>query len=164
MKDTKKPLTLYQGTDFILITEEGKAMDGLTISQIAKGSNVNIETVRYYEKRGLISEPPRSESGYRMFPKEVIQDIQFIKRAQDIGFTLEEIKKLLLASHNENFRSEDMYQFANHKIQEIDSKINELSHMKSLLEDLAAKCPGSGVPKDQCPIMKNLSKGEIKDG
>ncbi|GAA0463568.1 MerR family transcriptional regulator [Alkalibacillus silvisoli] len=139
-------------------------MNGLTISQIAKGSNVNIETVRYYEKRGLISEPPRTESGYRMFPKEVIQDIQFIKRAQDIGFTLEEIKKLLCASNNENFQSEEMYQFANNKIQEIDSKIHEFIQMKSLLEELAAKCPGSGVPKDQCPIITNLSKGEIEDG
>jgi Hg(II)-responsive transcriptional regulator len=137
-------------------------MNGLTISQIAKASNVNIETVRYYERRGLISEPPRTESGYRMFTKGVIQDIKFIKRAQDLGFTLEEIKKLLSASNDdESFRSEEMYEFATGKIQEIEAKLNEFNNMKSLLEDLAGKCPGSGVPKNQCPIIKNLSEGEI---
>ncbi|MBB6449784.1 MerR family mercuric resistance operon transcriptional regulator [Geomicrobium halophilum] len=139
-------------------------MNGLTISQIAKASNVNIETVRYYEKRGLISEPPRTESGYRMFSEEVIQDIQFIKRAQDIGFTLEEIKTLVIASHNEDFHSEEIYEFAMNKIHEIEKKIHDFNHMKSLLGDLAAKCPGSGVPKDQCPIITNLSKGKIEDG
>lgn len=139
-------------------------MHGLSVSQLANAANINVETVRYYEKRGLISEPPRTESGYRMFPKEVVQDIQFIKRAQDVGFSLEEIKKLLLASNNEDFRSEDMYEFANNKIQEIDSKINKFIHMKSLLVESAANCPGSGVPKDQCPIITNLSKGEIEDG
>ena len=71
-----------------MMTEEGNNMNGLTISQIAKASNVNIETVRYYERRGLISEPPRTESGYRMFHKDVIQDIKFIKRAQDLGFRI----------------------------------------------------------------------------
>jgi DNA-binding transcriptional MerR regulator len=78
-------------------------MEGLTISQVAKASNVNIETIRYYERRGLIPEPPRTNSGYRMFSYEVIRDIQFIKRAQDVGFTLEEIKKLLSASNTEEF-------------------------------------------------------------
>ncbi|MBB6449659.1 MerR family mercuric resistance operon transcriptional regulator [Geomicrobium halophilum] len=139
-------------------------MNGLTISQIAKRSNVNIETVRYYEKRGLISEPPRTESGYRKFPQGVIKDIQFIKRAQDVGFTLEEIKKLLLASNNEDFHSEEVYEFAMNKIQENEKKIHDFNHMKSLLEELAAQCPGSGVPKDQCPIITNLSEGEIEDG
>jgi Hg(II)-responsive transcriptional regulator len=140
-------------------------MNGLTISQIAKASNVSIETVRYYERRGLISEPPRTESGYRMFPKEVIQDIKFIKRAQDLGFTLEEIKKLLSISNDEeSFHSEEIYEFVTGKIQEIEAKIHEFNNIKSLLEDLAAKCPGSGVLKNQCPIIKNLSEGEIKNG
>ncbi|MDQ0219975.1 MerR family transcriptional regulator [Peribacillus cavernae] len=139
-------------------------MTGLTIRQLAKASNVNIETVRYYERRGLISEPPRTESGYRMFPKEVIQDIQFIKRAQDLGFTLEEIKKILSASNNEeSFHSEEMHEFATEKIREIEVKIHKLNNMKSVLEDLTAKCPGSEVPKNQCPIIKNLSEGEIKN-
>ncbi|RED75981.1 MerR family transcriptional regulator [Cohnella phaseoli] len=135
-------------------------MNGLTMSQVAKASNVNIETIRYYERRGLISEPPRTESGYRMFPQHVIQDIEFIKRAQDLGFTLEEIKNLLSASSgDEEFHSEEMHDFASGKIEEIEKKIRDLNEMKVLLEALVEKCPGSGVPKNQCPIMKQLSEG-----
>lgn len=135
-------------------------MIGLTRSQVAKAANVNIETIRYYERRGLISEPPRNDSGYRMFPKEVIQDIEFIKRAQDLGFTLEEIKDLLVASNgDEEFHSEEIHDFAAGKIEEIEKKIRDLNDMKFLLEGLVEKCPGSGVPKDQCPIMKKLSEG-----
>lgn len=135
-------------------------MKGLTISQVAKASNVNIDTIRYYERRGLISEPPRSDSGYRMFPRQVIQDIEFIKRAQDLGFTLVEIKDLLSASNGDKeFHSEEMYNFASSKIKEIEEKIQNLNEIKFLLEDMAEKCPGSGVPKSQCPILKKLSEG-----
>ncbi|MGE6718314.1 MerR family transcriptional regulator [Peribacillus frigoritolerans] len=135
-------------------------MKGLTRSQVAKAANVNIETIRYYERRGLISEPPRNDSGYRMFPQEVIQDIEFIKRAQDLGFTLEEIKNLLAASNgDEEFYSEEIHDFAAGKIEEIKKKIRDLNDMKFLLEGLVEKCPGSGIPKDQCPIMKKLSEG-----
>jgi Hg(II)-responsive transcriptional regulator len=138
-------------------------MKGLTRSQVAKASNVNIETIRYYERRGLISEPPRTESGYRMFPKEVIKDIQFIKRTQELGFTLEEIKKLLSASHSDDgqFDSEEVYQFTTSKVKEIEAKIKDLTQMKIFLEDLAEKCPGSGVPKSECPILKNLTEGAM---
>ncbi|MBV5134025.1 MerR family transcriptional regulator [Staphylococcus epidermidis] len=131
-------------------------MEGLTISQVAKEANVNIETIRYYERRGLISEPPRTESGYRKFPHEVIQDIQFIKRTQDLGFTLEEVKNLLAASNDEKFRSEEMHDFATSKMKEIETKIHDLHQMKALLEDLVEKCPGSGVSKGECPIIKNF--------
>ncbi|WP_100401202.1 MerR family transcriptional regulator [Bacillus sp. FJAT-44742] len=131
-------------------------MEGLTISQVAKEANVNIETIRYYERRGLISEPPRTESGYRKFPQEVVKDIKFIKRTQDLGFTLEEIKSLLSASNDEKFRSEEMHHFATSKIKEIETKIHDLHQMKTLLEDLAEKCPGSGIPKNGCPIIKNF--------
>jgi|SRR5690625_1064371 len=135
-------------------------MEGLTIGQVAKGANVNIETIRYYERRGLISDPPRTESGYRKFPIDVVKDIQFIKRTQDLGFTLEEIKNLLNASNKDDFLSEEVHGFATSKIIEIEEKIKNLHQMKALLEDLAEKCPGSGVSKGECPIIKKL-KGAI---
>ncbi|KHF41442.1 MerR family transcriptional regulator [Halalkalibacter okhensis] len=140
-------------------------MEGLTIGQVAKQADVNIETIRYYERRGLISEPPRNESGYRKFAKEVVKDIQFIKRTQDLGFTLEEIKTLLSASKNdEDFHSEEIYEYATNKVTEIESKIRNLHQMKALLEDLAEKCPGSGVPKNECPIIKNFTEGVNGNG
>ncbi|WP_257345814.1 MerR family transcriptional regulator [Pseudalkalibacillus decolorationis] len=131
-------------------------MKGLTISQVAREANVNIETIRYYERRGLISEPPRTESGYRKFPQEVVKDIKFIKRTQDLGFTLEEIKSLLAVSKDQKFRSEEMHDFATSKMKEIETKIHDLHQMKTLLEDLAEKCPGSGISKRECPIIENF--------
>lgn len=135
-------------------------MKGLTRNQVAKAVNVNIETIRYYERRGLILEPPRNNAGYRMYPQEVIKDIEFIKRAQGLGFTIEEIKELLAASNGQKeFHSEEMNEFASSKIQEIEKKIRDLNEMKILLENLVEICPGSGVPKSECPIMKKLSEG-----
>lgn len=131
-------------------------MGGLTIGQVAKEANVNIETIRYYERRGLISDPPRTESGYRKFPIDVVKDIQFIKRTQNLGFTLEEIKNLLNASNKDDFLSEEVHDFATSKIIEIEEKIKNLHQMKALLEDLAKKCPGFGVSKGECPIIKNF--------
>ncbi|MFD2216502.1 MerR family transcriptional regulator [Metabacillus endolithicus] len=138
-------------------------MEGLTISQLAKVCEVNIETIRYYERRGLIPKPPRNNSGYRKFPEGFVKDIQFIKRTQDLGFTLEEIKNLLTASNNEDFRSEEVHDFATSKIKEIEERIENMHQMKALLEDLAEKCPGSGVSKNDCPIIKNF-KGVNENG
>ena len=70
-------------------------MESLTTGQVAKQAQVNIETVRYYERRGLIPEPPRRESGYRQYPRDMVARIQFIKRAQELGFSLKEIAELL---------------------------------------------------------------------
>ncbi|WP_019412485.1 MerR family transcriptional regulator [Paenisporosarcina sp. TG20] len=131
-------------------------MDGLTISQLAKACEVNIETIRYYERRGLIPEPPRNKSGYRNFPESTVKDIQFIKRTQDLGFTLKEIKNLLNASNDEDFRSEQVHDFATSKIKEIEEKIQNMYRMNALLEDLAQKCPGPGILKNDCPIIKNF--------
>ena len=70
-------------------------MRGLTMSQVAQAAQVIPETVRYYERRGLIAPPPRTGAGYRMFPPEAVEEIRFIKQAQLLGFTLQEIKVLL---------------------------------------------------------------------
>ncbi|MGM0875813.1 MAG: heavy metal-responsive transcriptional regulator [Bacillota bacterium] len=141
-------------------------MKDLTVSQVAKAANVNIETIRYYEKRGLIPKPPRTESGYRMFSYETVEEIQFIKRAKDLGFTLEEIKTLLtICKDEEYFPTDEMYQFAILKVQEIEEKIQQLNNFKSLLE-LATKRPNSELPhpKNQCPIIKILSERSINNG
>lgn len=135
-------------------------MDGLTISQIAKLANVHTETVRYYEKRGLIAEPPRTESGYRAFPIDVVEQIKFIKRAQQLDFTLSEIKKLLLITENDDhLTTEEVQQFTRDKLRDIEVKIRDLEIVKSVLQDLSARCSGEG-PIDQCPIIQNLSSKE----
>lgn len=90
---------------------EVKTMQGLTISQVARKANVNIETVRYYEKTGLISKPPRMESGYRCFPPEVVKQITFVKRAQELGFTLSEIKELITIANGEHYNCGEIASF-----------------------------------------------------
>lgn len=141
-------------------------MSHYTISQVAKMTNVNITTVRYYEKRGLIEKPPRTESGYRMFSDKTIKNIKLIKHAQNLGFTLEEIKELLaIFQVEEYFPTEEMYNFSIAKIQEIEEKITQLNKLKALLQT-AINYPDSELPlsKDSCPIMKILSEGEMKNG
>lgn len=128
----------------------------MKIGEIAKAASVNIETIRYYEKYGLIPESPRTDSGYRNFPSEVVEDIHFIKRTQSLGFSLEEIKKLLAVSRDTEFQPEEMYHFTMNKAQEIEIKIEELKKMKNLLENLAEKCPHSKVAKGECPIIQTF--------
>lgn len=128
----------------------------MKIGEVAKAAGVNIETIRYYEKYGLISVPPRTDSGYRDFSTDVIGDIQFIKRAQRLGFSLEEIKKLLAVSRNSTFHPEELYDFTMEKVQEVEAKIQELNSMKQLLEELADKCPRSQAAKAECPIIQQL--------
>lgn len=140
-------------------------MKGLLISVVAKKSNVNIETIRYYERRGLISEPPRTESGYRIFPLETVERIKFIKRSQELGFSLDEIEKLLaITEDEEHFDSKEILEFATRKIREIELKIHDLEKMKFALEDLSTQCPGPGNPICKCPIIETLSKGGVKNG
>ncbi|GKU78896.1 MerR family transcriptional regulator [Paenibacillus sp. L3-i20] len=136
-------------------------MSGLTISQVAKASNVNIETVKYYERKGLISKPPRTESGYRMFPADTVEDIVMIKRAQAIGFTLKEIQQFLTIVKQETFYpTEEMYNFATLKVHEIENKISQLQSFKSMLEMVTKPANFSQpLPKDQCPVLKKLIKG-----
>ena len=76
-------------------------MEGLSIGEVAKKTSVNVQTVRYYERRGLIPAPPRTESRYRVFPFEIVNRIRFIKRSQELGFSLKEIEKLLAISEEE---------------------------------------------------------------
>lgn len=136
-------------------------MNGLTISQAAKQAGVHIETIRYYERRGLLPTPPRTNSGYRMLSSETVHDIQFIKRAQDLGFTLEEIKKLLSIYKTEDyFPIEEMHQFTTEKIRQIDEKIEQLNKFRSILELVAHRPFSDRTPsKDDCPLIKNLSNG-----
>ena len=137
---------------------KGGSNVSLTRSQLAKESNVNAETIRYYINRGLIADPPRSDSGYRLFPIETVQRIIFIKRSQELGFTLEEILQLLRVSDDkESHDAIEIQQMTEKKIKEIDAKLNDLNKMKSALEELAKQCPGAGHSIHECPIIHSLA-------
>src|SRR5262245_6287713 len=134
-------------------------MYALTIGQLAKQAQVNIDTVRYYERRGLIPEPPRRWSGYRQYSQADLARLQFIKRAQKLGFSLQEIAELLSLRVDPETSCPDGKTRAEGKMAEIEAKIQELESMKRALEKLVAACRGRG-PTSACPILEALETKE----
>jgi len=130
-------------------------MEFLSKSQLARRVNVNSETIRYYERRGLIPKPKRNTSGYRQYSVDYVARIQFIKRAQALGFTLNEIKELLFLRVDSENSCDHVREKAEIKIAEIEKKIKDLVKMKSALQTLTAACLGSG-PSGECPILEAL--------
>ncbi len=128
---------------------------GLTRGAVARRAGVNAETLRFYEKQGVIAIPPRLESGYRSYPEETVDIVIFIKRAQELGFTLREIQGLLSLSHAEAGQCEAVQQVARQKLQAIRSKIESLRAMEQALESLLIACknPRRDLP---CPILESL--------
>jgi MerR family mercuric resistance operon transcriptional regulator len=131
----------------------------LTIGRLAKEAGVNLETVRYYERRGLLQRPPRSASGYRLFPLETARRLRFIRRAQELGFSLTEIRELLSLRVSANAKSADVRKRAETKIADIDAKIKSLDSMKTTLRRLTQVCAGCG-PIAECPILECLDGEE----
>ncbi len=130
--------------------------DTITISQLAKRSAVSLETIRYYERQGLLPKPPRSAAGYRLFSLDEVRRVRFIKRAQELGFSLKEIKELLDLRATPGMTSADVRKRAEAKIADIEEKIQTLRAMKRALTRLTAACCGDGSISE-CPILESLS-------
>lgn len=130
-------------------------MNGLTIGEVAAGAKVNIETMRYYERRGLVPKPPRSVSNYRVYPEDTVKRVRFVKRAQELGFSLKEIKELLTLRASPRARCGDIRERASEKIEDIDAKIRTLRAMRKSLSKLVSECSGKG-PITNCPILEAI--------
>ena len=131
-------------------------MKSLTIGHLARESGMNLETVRYYERRGLLPKPPRSASGYRLFPIEAAHRLRFIQRAKELGFSLKEIGELLSLRVSPTTTSAGIRAKAKSKIADIRSKIrSSLESMEKTLLKLTKSCTGCG-PITQCPILEGL--------
>jgi MerR family mercuric resistance operon transcriptional regulator len=135
-------------------------MEKLTIGQLAKRAKVNLETIRYYERRGLIPEPPRSESGYRMYSSDAVARTEFIKRAQALGFSLREISEIFALRMEPETTCGDMKAKVEAKIEDIEQKIADLEQIREALVAMAEKCRGKG-PIGECPILEALYKNNI---
>lgn len=135
--------------------EKYKDVTTYKIGEVASRANVNKETVRYYEKRSLIPEPDRRRSGYRIFTQRHINQIRFIKRAQQLGFTLSEIKELLNLKMDDDTTCSEIKREAEQKYQDVVFKIEDLQRIKKTLTHLIDLCSGSG-PKGDCPILEAL--------
>ncbi|MEK3992886.1 MULTISPECIES: mercury resistance transcriptional regulator MerR1 [Robertmurraya] len=127
------------------------------IGELADKCGVNKETIRYYERLGLIPEPERTEKGYRMYSQQTVDRLHFIKRMQELGFTLNEIDKLLGVVDRDEVKCRDMYDFTVLKIEDIQRKIEDLKRIEQMLIDLKERCPEN---KDiyECPIIETLLK------
>ena len=130
-------------------------MKSLTIGSLAKQAGVNLETVRFYERRGLLPRPPRSASGYRLFPAEAARRLRFIRRTQELGFSLTEIGELLSLRVSRGTTSAEIRARAEAKIDDIESKIRGLESMKRTLRKLTKVCDGC-APLAECPILESL--------
>jgi MerR family transcriptional regulator, copper efflux regulator len=131
--------------------------DSLTIGAVAKRAGVPIDTIRYYEREGLLPEPLRRASGYRSYNESAVSRLRFIRRAKDLGFTLEEIRDLLALSADRHRGVKAVQQRAQERLASIDARIAELSRIRKGLEQLIDACPGRGDP-EQCPILRALAE------
>jgi MerR family transcriptional regulator, copper efflux regulator len=127
-------------------------MPSFTIGQVARASDIGIETVRFYEREGLLELPARSSSGYRQFDEKAIIRLRFIKQAQRLGFTLREVKELLALKIDPDCSRAKVRQRAVAKVEDIDARIKELKRMKRALAPLIVACDGKGA-LEGCPIL-----------
>ena len=127
----------------------------MKIGELAKNTGVSVQTIRYYEKQGILPKAPRTESGYRTYDKEVIDIILFIKHAQDLGFTLAKIKRLLKIKSSKNLSGSSVKEFLEQEIDEINKKLTALNIMKRSLSQLNQSCSGD-MPVCECPILKSI--------
>lgn len=134
-------------------------MTQLTIGQVAKQAGVGVETVRFYERKGLLEEPKRKASGYRQYDEQVVARIHFIRRAKELGFTLKEIKELLELRLDPSTTCAEVKVRAQAKIEDIKERIRSLQQMKNALAKLSQACSGRGSTSE-CPILESLDGQE----
>ena len=127
----------------------------LSIGQVADAADVNIQTIRYYERRGLFPNPRRAPSGYRQYGDDAVQRLRFVKHAQDLGFSLREIQELLGLRVRHGAACDAVERKTRQKIKVVQQRIRDLLRMKRTLERLVAACRDRR-PTDDCPILEVL--------
>ena len=134
-------------------------MSSLKLGELARRSGLGVETLRYYERRGLIPPPDRLPSGYRIYSSSILQRLAFIRRCKALGFTLEEILNLLQLQQQPECGSAAVKQRVEHHITDIRRRVEDLQQMLTTLEALSASCDGKG-PASDCPILAFLEREE----
>jgi MerR family mercuric resistance operon transcriptional regulator len=135
-------------------------MNQMTISRAARKAGVGVETIRFYERKGLIAQPPRPRgAGFREYPIETVRRIRFIRQAQEIGFSLREIDELLSLRADPAADCNAVRVRAAAKLEEVNRKVEQLDRIRRALEVLIAACPGSGALRS-CSILETLAGTE----
>ena len=130
-------------------------MESFSIGEVARQCDLTPQTIRYYEREGLLPAPHRRRNGYRAYTADAVNRLRFIKRAKSLGFSLKETEELLAFSEDSHSTAAEFKAEALAKCREIEQKINDLSRMRRALERLIERCPGDG-DKHACPILNAL--------
>jgi MerR family mercuric resistance operon transcriptional regulator len=130
------------------------AVKGLQRAELARRTGCNLETVRYYEKAGVLPEPPRNESGYRSYDAGHERRLRFVLRARELGFSLEEIRELLRLVDERDRPCAEARTVAAAHLDDVRAKIADLRRMERVLRDVDAKCAGADLP--ECPLIETL--------
>ncbi len=128
----------------------------MKIGEVAKRAGIGIDAVRFYERRGLIPAPSRRPSGYRDYPPEVVLDLRFIRRAKDLGFTLDEIRELRSLDRSPSASAAEVRDAARSKLADIEERIRSLQKVRRALRKAVQDCPGQG-PTAACSILRSLT-------
>src|SRR5712691_401055 len=131
----------------------------MTIGEVANAAGVGVETVRFYERKRLIAQPQRPTSGRRNYDEEAAKRIRFIRRAQELGFSLSEVKQLLDLRLDPRRDCSEVKAEAESKIAAIDARITSLRRIRKSLQSLASSCSGEG-PTSTCPILEVIDSHE----
>jgi MerR family transcriptional regulator, copper efflux regulator len=148
-------LTSYHSTGFILVAKEGGGMDGLKSGEVAERAGIGVEALRFYQRKGLVPEPPRSANGYRRFPPDTVRRLRFIQRAQAIGFSLAEIGELLELRVDAETDCDAVRQRAAGRLREVEEKIRDLERVRASLSSLVDACARRSA-SSECPILDAL--------
>lgn len=130
-----------------------------TIGRLAKEVGVTVDAIRYYERCDLLPESERSPSGYRLYHEDVLQRIHFIRHAQSVGFSLNEIRELLSLRDDPGRSATEVKHLVREKIADVDARIHSLERIRDELQGLDKSCPGRGST-ESCPILSTLEEGE----
>ncbi len=125
-----------------------------SIGEVARRSGVKIETIRFYERSGLLAPPPRTTGGHRVYGSAAAQRLNFIRRARELGFTLAQVRELLALADERGATCAEVERLARDHLVEVRSRIADLSRMDVVLSDLVTHCAGDKVP--ECPILEAL--------
>ena len=130
-------------------------MPDMTIGKLAKQTDVTVETIRYYERRGLLPKPRRTPAGYRLYPPEAVPRLRFIKRARDLEFTLDEVTQLLSLRGDPGAGCDTVERMARERLTRLTARIRELQEARERLERLVQRCEGG----DRCAVLQALDAG-----
>ncbi|MEO8327833.1 MAG: helix-turn-helix domain-containing protein [Nitrospirota bacterium] len=126
----------------------------VTIGELSKQTCCNIETIRYYERIGLLSKPPRTEGGHRLYDHEQIKRLVFIRRSRELGFSLHEIRTLFRLVDGQGYTCQEVKAVTEQHLRDVSKKISDLRRLQKILRSISSQCEGGLVP--DCPIIESL--------